>query len=250
MSVLICNVSAAQWTPEPSVTKARLRGLAVVNDQGRLGERDSGNVRAHERRRNYLESRTGRGRPRISISATSTPSTTAGRSCSRSARGRNPAFTRPKTAATPGLLRFQNHDPRVFLDALCLLGCRSWNRHGRPGRWTIHCALDRRRRHELETIDCRKHASGTEGRRGVRRQRHLPGCGQAIGTPGLEPAGRICPRVSFGGSRSNLDRPRDADLGRATVVGALLLGVSRSRPWCRRRRGLQRARARPARSPP
>jgi photosystem II stability/assembly factor-like uncharacterized protein len=31
LSLLICNVCAAQWTPGPSVTKARLRGLAVVN---------------------------------------------------------------------------------------------------------------------------------------------------------------------------------------------------------------------------
>ena len=31
--LLICTVSAAQWAPEPSVTKARLRGLAVVSDK-------------------------------------------------------------------------------------------------------------------------------------------------------------------------------------------------------------------------
>ena len=30
---LLCNVSAAQWTPQVSGTKARLRGLAVVNDK-------------------------------------------------------------------------------------------------------------------------------------------------------------------------------------------------------------------------
>ena len=108
--------------------------------EGRLGERDFGNVRPHGRRRTYVGRRASPA-PLISISAMSTRSTTARRCCCRSARGQNPASIRPRMQCGLGS-PVPRPGPQGFSRCDCLLGCKSWNRTGRPGGWTLHCAFD------------------------------------------------------------------------------------------------------------
>ena len=65
-----------------------------------------------------------------------------------------------------------------------------------------------------------------------------------FGTGGADHA-----RVFVGGSRSNLERRRDADFGGSSVIGALLLGISRSRQWHCGWRETTKCPTRPAPSP-
>src|SRR5271155_4554282 len=117
LCLLICNVSSAQWVPEPSVTKARLRGLAVVSEKvvwasGTLGTYvrtddrgitwkagqvagaeglDFRDVHAFDDRKAFL----------LSIG-----------------EGDKSRIYQTDNGGVTWVLRFQNQDGRVFLDAL------------------------------------------------------------------------------------------------------------------------------------
>ena len=138
VSVLICNVSAAQWTAKPSVTKARLRGLAVVSEKvvwasgtaGTYVRTDDGgitwkagqvagaealdfrDVHAFDDRRAFLLSIGEGAKSRI--------------------------YQTDNGGVTWGL-RFQNRDARVFLDALSFWDAEHGIALGDPvdGRFTV-----------------------------------------------------------------------------------------------------------------
>ncbi len=138
LSLLICTESAAQWAPEPNVTKARLRGLAVVSEKvvwasGTLGtfvRTDDGgitwkagqvagaegldfrDVHAFDDRRAFL----------LSIG-----------------EGDKSRIYQTDNGGVTWVLRFRNQDARVFLDALSFWNADHGIALGDPvdGRFTV-----------------------------------------------------------------------------------------------------------------
>ena len=144
--------------------------------QGCLGERDPGNLRADDRRRNHLESRNRTRRRQTSISAMFMPSMTTEAFLLSIGEGEKSRIY--QTRRWRNDLGTPFHQPRSqgLPRCDCLLGCRSWDRHGRPGRRTIHDLDDRRRRHDLEAIAARARCRWrSRRRRSVRRQWHVSG---------------------------------------------------------------------------
>ena len=230
--------SAAQWTRQQSGTKARLRGLAVVNAKvvwasGTQGtyvrttdggitwksgtvpgaaDLDFRDVHAADERKAFL----------LSIG-----------------EGEKSRIYQTADGGNTWALRFINHDPRGFLDAIAFWDADHGIAMGDPvdGRFTILTTGDggvNWKKSPPET-----HAPGDEGRGSVRRQWHLSGRRRRSQRLVWNRRGGCLPRVSIHGPRSNLDRPRDADRGGQSFVGRILAGVSRPERRCRCRGRLQ-----------
>jgi photosystem II stability/assembly factor-like uncharacterized protein len=164
LSFLICNVSAAQWTPEPSVTQARLRGLAVVNTKVVWASGTSGTfVRTDD---GGITWKAGRVAGALDLDFRDVHAFDDRKAFLLSiGEGAKSRIYQTEDGGAAWALRLQNQDPRVFLDALAFWDADHGIALGDPvdGRFTVLLTDDGGMNWKRSTSENMPHAKKGEG---------------------------------------------------------------------------------------